>query len=120
VVRVATSRARAEEWAVVLAALDVPCGLREEPDGWTVLVAPADAVTALDALESYEREKRAERVDGPCRGAAARPSPSPASTSRCSSRAVFALTRPREGRSVWFEGGAPTPPGSRPASGGAR
>jgi hypothetical protein len=68
-VRVSASRARADEWAVVLTAIDVPCALREEPDGWTVLVAPADAATALDALESYERENAAERT------AAAAPAP---------------------------------------------
>jgi len=106
VVRVATSRARAEEWAVVLAALDVPCGLREEPDGWTVLVSPADAVTALDALESYERENAAEPVETP---AAVRP-PRPVTFAGVYVAllllAVFALSGAREGRSIWFERGS--------------
>lgn len=105
VVGVTPSRARADEWAVVLAALDVPCALREEPDGWTVLVAPADAVTALDALELYERENAAEHA-----------APGEPATTRALTfagiyvalllAAVFALSGARAGGSAWFARGS--------------
>lgn len=104
--RVTASRARADEWAVVLAALDVPCALREEPDGWTVLVAPADAVTALDALESYERENVTDRAEV----VAVAPAPRPVSLAGVYVAllllAVFALSGARTGGSAWFEQGS--------------
>jgi len=106
VVRVTASRARAEEWAVVLAALDVPCGLREEPDGWTVLVAPADAVTALDALESYERENAAERSEAPAAPAPPRPVTFAGIYVALVLLAIFALSGAQQGRSAWFARGS--------------
>ena len=105
-VRVTASRARAEEWTVVLAALDVPCGLREEPDGWTVLVAPADAVTALDALESYERENAAERAETPAGAAPPRLVTFAGVYVALLLLAIFALSGAREGRSAWFARGS--------------
>ncbi len=90
----------------MLAAIDVPCAVREELDGWTVLVAPADAISALDALESYERENAAE--------AAARSAAAPASRAITFAGvyvallllAVFALSGARAGRSEWFARGS--------------
>jgi rhomboid protease GluP len=103
VVRVTPSRSRADEWAVVLAAVDVPCALREEPDGWTVLVAPADAVTALDALESYERENAAERAERAApAGAAPRPLTFAGLYVALVLLAAFALSHGPDGRRSWF------------------
>jgi membrane associated rhomboid family serine protease len=101
---VSASRARADEWAVVLTAIDVPCALREEPDGWTVLVAPADAATALDALESYERENAAERtaVAAP----AARAFTFAGIYVALLLAAVFALSGARASGSAWFARGS--------------
>jgi membrane associated rhomboid family serine protease len=105
-VRVAPSRARAEEWAVVLAAVDVPCAVREELDGWTVLVAPADAVTAVDALESYERENAAEAAARPSAGPPPRPVTFAGVYVALLLLAVFALSGARVGRSEWFVRGS--------------
>jgi len=105
VVGVTASRARADEWAVVLAAIDVPCALREEPDGWTVLVAPADAVTALDALESYERENAAEPT-APYEAPATRPITFAGVYVALLLVAVFALSGARAGASAWFARGS--------------
>jgi len=105
VVRVTPSRARADEWGVVLAALDVPCALREEPDGWTVAVAPADVATALDALDAYDRESAPER---PERAAPAAPRPVTLTGVYVALLllAVFALSGSRAARSAWFERGS--------------
>ena len=103
-VRVTPRRARADEWGVVLAALDVPSALREEHDGWTVAVAPADVATALDALDAYDRENT-ERVE---RAVAAAPRALTLTGVYVALLliAVFALSGPRAGRSVWFERGS--------------
>lgn len=91
----------------MLAALAVPCALREEPDGWTVAVAPADVATALDALDAYDREnsERAERAER----AAAPPSRPLTLTGVYVALlliALFAFSGPRAGRSAWFERGS--------------
>ena len=102
-VRVTPSRARADEWGVVLAALGVPWALREEADGWTVLVSPADVATALDALDGYDRENAPER---------ARPAPPPRPVTLIGIYvalvllAFFALSGARAGGSAWFERGS--------------
>ena len=103
-IRVTPSRARADEWGVVLTALAVPCSLREEPDGWTVAVAPADVATALDALDAYDREntERVERVVA----AASRPLTFTGVYVALLLLALFAVSGPRAGRSAWFERGS--------------
>lgn len=104
VVRVTPSRSRADEWGVVLAALGVPSALREEPDGWTVLVAPADAATALDALDAYDRESLPERSEP-----AAAPPPGLTLTGVYVALlllAIFALSGSRGERSAWFARGS--------------
>lgn len=103
-VRVSASRARVDEWAVVLTAIDVPWALREAPDGWTVLVAPADAATALDALESYERENAAERTAVAAPGA--RGFTFAGIYVALLLAAVFALSGARAGGSAWFARGS--------------
>jgi membrane associated rhomboid family serine protease len=82
----------------------VPSALREEADGWTVLVSPADAATALDALDGYDREATPERVAG------AAPPPRPVTLTGVYVGlllvAVFALSGARAGGSAWFERGS--------------
>src|SRR5205807_470512 len=60
-VRVTPSRRRADEWAVVLAAADIPHWLCQRLDGWVVFVEPVDADAARDALAAYDRENAPER-----------------------------------------------------------
>ena len=61
-VRVTPSRRRADEWAVVLAAENIPYRLRQRLDGWALLVPPPDAIAALEALDAYDRENSSEAV----------------------------------------------------------
>jgi len=104
-VRVTPSRSRADEWAVVLAAADVPYELRESLEGWALVVSAADADAALDALAAYDRENAG---DGP------RVAPAPAARPLTLAGvyvallllAVFALTGGRAERSAWFERGS--------------
>lgn len=66
--RLTPSRQRADEWAVVLAAADIPYRVRRRLDGWALLVDAVDADTALEALDAYDRENSpagAERPDVP-------------------------------------------------------
>jgi hypothetical protein len=71
-VRVTPSRRRADEWAVVLAAADIPHWLRQRLDGWALIVPPDDAATALTTLAAYDEENARESVNG---GDVAAPSP---------------------------------------------
>jgi rhomboid protease GluP len=104
-VRITPSRARAEEWSVVLAASDVACALREEADGWTVAVPPADVATALDALDAYDRENAEPRAEP-----SAEPVPRPLTFIGAYVAllllAIFALTGARSEHSVWFQRGS--------------
>ena len=88
----------------MLTALAVPCSLREEPDGWTVAVAPADVATALDALDAYDRENT-ERVERAV-AAASRPLTFTGVYVALLLIGLFALSGPRAGRSAWFERGS--------------
>src|SRR5256886_6991851 len=69
--RVALSRQRADEWAVVLAAADIPHWLRRRLDGWALIVPAPDAAAALESLDAYDRENAREGAD---RGDAVPPS----------------------------------------------
>jgi membrane associated rhomboid family serine protease len=104
-VRATPSRARADEWAVVLAAVDVACVVRETAAGWTVVVDPGDLGAARAALDAYDEEN-------------AQPSaPAPAAVSERALTltgayvallllAVFALSGGRAGGSQWFARGS--------------
>jgi rhomboid protease GluP len=60
VVRRAFDRDRADEWALVLAAVGVPFRIgRGDDGGFAILVSPLDAAAALRALEANDREARA-------------------------------------------------------------
>ena len=102
-VRVTPSRRRADEWAVVLAAADIPHWLRQRLDGWAVFVEPVDADAALDALAAYDRENAPERaVEIP----ASRPFTIVGLVVALLLIGFFAVTGPRAERSAWFERGS--------------
>src|SRR2546422_77362 len=87
-VRVTPERHQADEWAVVLAAGNIPHRLHPGLDGWALIVAARDAEAAREALDAYDRENIADTADvgadavAPVRGAAvagtAPPAPAPA------------------------------------------
>ena len=102
-VRVTPSRRRADEWAVVLAAADIPHWLRQRLDGWALLVEPVDADAALDALTAYDRENAPERaVEIP----ASRPFTIVGLVVALLLIGFFAVTGSRAERSAWFERGS--------------
>ena len=105
-VRVTPSRRRADEWAVVLAAEDIPYWLRQRLDGWALLVPPPAAIAALEALDAYDRENSSEVVAGGGEGA---PSRRPTAVGIAVGLLLiwfFAITGPRAGHSAWFEHGS--------------
>src|SRR5437867_1986470 len=75
-VRVTPERHQAGEWAVVLAAGNIPHRLHPGLDGWALIVAARDAEAAREALDAYDRENIADTADvgadavAPVRGAA--------------------------------------------------
>ena len=106
-VRVTAERHRADEWAVVLAAGNIPHRLRHRLDGWALIVAAPDAEAARDALDAYDRENTADTADvaadavAPVRGAAA-----VGVAVGLLMIGFFAVTGTRAGHSAWFERGA--------------
>ena len=102
-VRVTPSRRRADEWAVVLAAADIPHWLCQRLDGWVVFVEPVDADAALDALAAYDRENAPERE---VEVAASRPFTIVGLVVALLLIGFFAVTGPRAERSAWFERGS--------------
>jgi rhomboid protease GluP len=105
-VRVTPSRPRADEWVVVLAALDVPCLLREGPDGWTITVSPADAAAARAALDAYDAENEELVVERPEVSEPSRPLSLAGVYVALLLLAVFALSGARAGHSAWFVRGS--------------
>src|SRR5947208_10930948 len=105
-VRVTPDRDQADEWAVVLAAGNIPHRLRPRLDGWALIVSTRDAEAAREALDAYERENVGDTVDvdadavAPVRGAAVVGVAIGLLLIGC-----FAVTGTRAGRSVWFERG---------------
>ncbi len=82
--RVAPDRERADEWAIVLAAADIPHWLRQRLDGWALIVPAPDAAAALESLDAYDRENGAGQAPTEATRWLRRvPSRWPASTSRC-------------------------------------
>jgi len=104
-VRVALSRQRADEWAVVLAAADIPHWLRRRLDGWVLIVPAPDAAAALESLDAYDRENAREGAD---RGDAVPPSRPVTMVGVYVALlliGLFAITGSRAGRSEWFQHG---------------
>jgi membrane associated rhomboid family serine protease len=105
-VRVAPSRQRADEWAIVLAAADIPHWLRHRLDGWALLVASADAAAALETLDAYDRENVPGAISDGGEIAASRRAPTVGLAVALLLIGFFAFTGPRAGRSAWFERGS--------------
>jgi rhomboid protease GluP len=106
-VRVTPERQQADEWAVVLAAGNIPHRLRPRLDGWALIVAVRDAEAAREALDAYERENIADTADVdadpvvPVRGTAA-----VGIAIGLLLIGFFAVTGTRASRSIWFERGS--------------
>ena len=105
-VRVTPERHQADEWAVVLAAGNIPHRLSPRLDGWALIVAARHAEAAREALDAYERENIADAVDtdadavAPVRGAAV-----VGLAIGLLLIGFFAVTGTRASRSIWFERG---------------
>src|SRR5688572_15158770 len=105
-VRVTPSRRRADEWAVVLAAADIPHWLRQRLDGWALIVPPDDAATALKALAAYDEENSREGVSGGDEVTPARPMTIAGGVVALLLLGFFAITGPRARGSAWFGRGS--------------
>jgi membrane associated rhomboid family serine protease len=106
-VRVTSSRHRADEWAVVLAAAGIPHWMRHRLEGWALIVPAADADAALDSLAAYDRENAPESVAGGDQDVRARPRSIAGIVAALLLIGFFAVTGTRAGRSAWFaRGGA--------------
>ena len=106
-VRVTPERHQADEWAIVLAAGNIPHRLRSRLDGWALIVAARDAEAAREALDAYDRENIADTADvgtdavAPIRGAAV-----VGVAVGLLLIGFFAVTGTRAGHSTWFERGS--------------
>jgi rhomboid protease GluP len=105
-VRVVPERERAEEWALVLAAADIPHWFRRRLDGWALLVAASDAAAALAILDAYDRENPlpVARVDDAA--APSRPVTLAGAYAALLLIGFFAISGPRAGHGEWFERGS--------------
>src|SRR5437879_13640600 len=109
-VRVPPERDQADEWAVVLAAGNIPHRLRPRLDGWALIVSTRDAEAAREALDAYERENIADTVDVDADAVA--PVPGAAVVGIAIGLLLigfFAVTGTRAGRSIWFDRGGADP-----------
>jgi membrane associated rhomboid family serine protease len=106
-VRVTPERHQADEWAVVLAAGNIPHRLSSRLDGWALIVGARDAEAAREALDAYDRENIADSADvgadavAPIRGAAV-----VGVAVGLLLIGFFAVTGTRASRSTWFERGS--------------
>lgn len=65
VVRSATHERIARDWALVLAAADIPCDVDRQGREWHVMVGPADADRAASALAAYDADAVAPAAPPP-------------------------------------------------------
>ena len=106
-VRVTLERRQADEWAVVLAASNIPHHVSPRLDGWALIVGARDAEAAREALDAYDRENTADTADvgadavPPIRGAAV-----VGVAVGLLLIGFFAVTGTRTSRSTWFERGS--------------
>jgi membrane associated rhomboid family serine protease len=105
-VRVTPNRDRADEWAVVLAAADIPHRLRRRLDGWALIVPAPDAAAALASLEAYDREDVGEDTDRGNPVAASRPLTLVGVYVALLLIGFFAITDSRRGHGEWFQRGS--------------
>ena len=105
-VRVTPERHQADEWAVVLAAGNIPHRLSPRLDGWALIVAARDAQAAREALDAYDQENIPDTADvgadavAPIRGAAM-----VGAAVGLLMIGFFAVTGTRTNHSIWFERG---------------
>ncbi len=105
-VRVAPDRERADEWAVVLAATNIPHRVRRRLDGWALIVPASDITAALETLDAYDRENAGEEAR---RRDAAPPSSPPTMVGVYVALVLiglFAITGSRADHSEWFQHGS--------------
>ncbi len=105
-VRVAPDRERADEWAVVLAATNIPHRVRRRLDGWALIVPASDMTAALETLDAYDRENAGEEAR---RRDAAPPSSPPTMVGVYVALVLigfFAITGSRADHSEWFQHGS--------------
>jgi len=103
---VAPDRERADEWAMVLAASNIPHRVRRRLDGWALIVSASDAASALEALDAYDGENAGE---GARRRDALLPSPPLTLVGVYVALvliACFAITGSRADDSEWFRRGS--------------
>jgi len=106
-VRVTLERRQADEWAVVLAASNIPHHVSPTLDGWALIVGARDAEALREALDAYDRENTADTADvgadavPPIRGAAV-----VGVAVGLLLIGFFAVTGTRASRSSWFERGS--------------
>lgn len=105
-VRLAPNRERADEWAVVLAAADIPHRLRRRLDGWALIVPAPDAAAALESLDAYDRENAGEGADRRDAVAPSRPLTLAGLHVALLLIGLFVITGSREGHSEWFQRGS--------------
>jgi rhomboid protease GluP len=105
-VRVAPNRKRVEEWAVVLAAADIPHWLRRRLDSWALIVPAPDAAAALESLDAYDRENAGEGAGRGDAEAPSRPITLAGVYVALLLMGLFAITGSREGHSEWFQRGS--------------
>jgi membrane associated rhomboid family serine protease len=104
VVRVASSAKQANEYLLVLEAIDIAHRLEQTEAGWAVMVAAADAARARRSLAAYDAEAQEE----------SRPRPPSLGYGRTWIGAVvaalliacFVITGGRDRRNVWHERGS--------------
>ncbi len=106
VVRVALTRKRADEWAVVLAAADIPHWLRRRLDGWVLVVPDDDVAAALESLDAYDRENTAPVAAGVEASAPARPVPLTGAYVALLLIGWFAITGSARDDTQWFRQGS--------------
>ena len=105
-VRVTPNRDRADEWAVVLAAADIPHRLRRRLDGWALIVPAPDAAAALASLDAYDREDAGEDADRGTAAAPSRPVTLVGVYVALLLIGLFAITGSRQGHGEWFQRGS--------------
>jgi rhomboid protease GluP len=105
-VRVTPNRSRADEWAVVLSAADIPHRLRRRLDGWALIVPAADAAAALASLDAYDRENAGEDADRGDAVAPSRPVTLVGVYVALLLIGLFAITGSRQGHGEWFQRGS--------------
>ena len=105
-VRVALDRERADEWAVVLAAADIPHWLHRRLDGWALIVPAPDVAASMESLDAYDRENAGEGADRDDAVAPSRPVTLAGVYVALLLMGLFAITGSRDGHSEWFQRGS--------------